>query len=1075
MTTPPPLPGGGGDPPSAASTISGHAFFDSQNDGTRDPSNPTDYGVYDVSVYLFDCLDNLVKTESTDVSGRYEFENLEPGEYYVDVPAVPSWYIFTEVWGGVNGVGGAYPNAQSAVDPDTGRTDCFVLEGGDEKDVSFGLRFDMTLATPPPTSSPSRKTFTAITSPPFPPTGSPTDSGLTAITSPPFPPTGSPADSPGLFATSPPFPPTASPTTLRPTESPTTFPPTASPITLRPTDSPTTLRPTGSPITLRPTVSPITQRPTDSPTTLPPSARPSVRLSVSPSGGPSSEPTAATSAGPSNAPSGATSEPPSSTPSTLRPTGYPTARPTPGPTAQPSPIPSGSPSSSPTTSARPSAAPTEGPTLEGEFVGPVSTQGLVMTIRGIGTLEDEDEWAEETRRYIMDFFNDVGGELGVWEVAVDITVKSQVSGGGDDGEGSSRRRRRRLRHRRHRDEMPRGRRLQASSSSASSQPYVEVTYNQRSMYKSADPEYYNGMYVATRPFDGRNTEYIDALGAMSPFYLDVTSVRSVTLDQADRQPTPPDAVRQPDGGGGDGGSGSSLNVWAIVGGVCGGLAFVLIVVAFVVVYRRRKQGQRRPSYGGGDPNIDHDLRGRGSGTSSSEFETVDLRGGNGNSSVASSSRRNSPESLNGASSSSSSPTGMVRKGGHDDGHPAPSPPVEPGPGEVAVDVVAPSGRLGVVVDTPPEGGPPYVCEIKPTSPIVDQIRLEDRIVAVDEKDVAGWSAVDVSKLLASRSRNPERRIRVLRDARLRDAADVARIVDDDDDMGESGEGEGSTTFLGDVTSEEEEDVVERAAASTPLPMAEIPLDDENVEEIDIIAPSGKLGVVLVTPEPPEVGPPYVFNIRADSILEGKARLGDRIIRVDGEGVQGMTAIAVSKLLGSKSENPERRITVLREIVEEKEEEPDTDNKDRSRASQDDSGASSSSSSSTSSTMTEDVASEPASDRAAAVTGDSAVAASASDPPVPINPNEERIEIFAPAGKLGVVVDSPPEGGSAYVSDIKEESPIRGEIRLGDRLISVDDEDVSKLKAIHVSMLLGSKSRNTKRKLTVLREIDDDDE
>ena len=50
----------------------------------------------------------------------------------------------------------------------------------------------------------------------------------------------------------------------------------------------------------------------------------------------------------------------------------------------------------------------------------------------------------------------------------------------------------------------------------------------------------------------------------------------------------------------------------------------------------------------------------------------------------------------------------------------------------------------------------------------------------------------------------------------------------------------------------------------------------------------------------------------------------------------------------------------------------------------------------------------------------------------------------------MVVDSPPEGGSAYVSDIKVESHIFGKINLGDRIISVDGEDVSKLKAIHVS-------------------------
>ena len=64
--------------------------------------------------------------------------------------------------------------------------------------------------------------------------------------------------------------------------------------------------------------------------------------------------------------------------------------------------------------------------------------------------------------------------------------------------------------------------------------------------------------------------------------------------------------------------------------------------------------------------------------------------------------------------------------------------------------------------------------------------------------------------------------------------------------------------------------------------------------------------------------------------------------------------------------------------------------------------------------------------------------------------QTRIIIVAPAGKLGVVVDSPPDGGLAYVSDIKTESPLMGQIMHGDRIMEVDGEDVSKLKAIHVS-------------------------
>ena len=54
------------------------------------------------------------------------------------------------------------------------------------------------------------------------------------------------------------------------------------------------------------------------------------------------------------------------------------------------------------------------------------------------------------------------------------------------------------------------------------------------------------------------------------------------------------------------------------------------------------------------------------------------------------------------------------------------------------------------------------------------------------------------------------------------------------------------------------------------------------------------------------------------------------------------------------------------------------------------------------------------------------------------------------GKLGVVVDSPPGGGAAYVSEVKDDSPLRNKIKLGDRITAVDGEDVRGLKAIHVS-------------------------
>ncbi|KAL7439048.1 hypothetical protein ACHAXH_004428 [Discostella pseudostelligera] len=71
--------------------------------------------------------------------------------------------------------------------------------------------------------------------------------------------------------------------------------------------------------------------------------------------------------------------------------------------------------------------------------------------------------------------------------------------------------------------------------------------------------------------------------------------------------------------------------------------------------------------------------------------------------------------------------------------------------------------------------------------------------------------------------------------------------------------------------------------------------------------------------------------------------------------------------------------------------------------------------------------------------------------------------------MGVVVASNPGSGLAYVSEIKDSCPIRDEIKVGDQILEVDGEDVSKMKAIHISMLIGSKSKNFERLITVLRD------
>jgi hypothetical protein len=81
--------------------------------------------------------------------------------------------------------------------------------------------------------------------------------------------------------------------------------------------------------------------------------------------------------------------------------------------------------------------------------------------------------------------------------------------------------------------------------------------------------------------------------------------------------------------------------------------------------------------------------------------------------------------------------------------------------------------------------------------------------------------------------------------------------------------------------------------------------------------------------------------------------------------------------------------------------------------------------------------------------------------------EEYIEIIAPAGKLGVVIDTPNDG-PPVVHAVKDSSPIENEIRVGDKLVAVDDEDVRRWSAIEVSKLISRKSAKSYRKLGIIR-------
>ena len=84
-----------------------------------------------------------------------------------------------------------------------------------------------------------------------------------------------------------------------------------------------------------------------------------------------------------------------------------------------------------------------------------------------------------------------------------------------------------------------------------------------------------------------------------------------------------------------------------------------------------------------------------------------------------------------------------------------------------------------------------------------------------------------------------------------------------------------------------------------------------------------------------------------------------------------------------------------------------------------------------------------------------------------NVKETIINIFAPPGKLGVVIDTP-DDGAPVVHAIKDTSVIADKLKVGDLLVAVDGEDVRKMTAIKVSKLISRKSINKTRKLSVIR-------
>jgi hypothetical protein len=85
-------------------------------------------------------------------------------------------------------------------------------------------------------------------------------------------------------------------------------------------------------------------------------------------------------------------------------------------------------------------------------------------------------------------------------------------------------------------------------------------------------------------------------------------------------------------------------------------------------------------------------------------------------------------------------------------------------------------------------------------------------------------------------------------------------------------------------------------------------------------------------------------------------------------------------------------------------------------------------------------------------------------------SEETFEVLAPPGLLGLVLQSSLEDGRPAVHSIKPRSVLADVVRVGDRLVSVDGEDVTIMRASDVSQLIAEKKNHEVRRLVFSRPV-----
>lgn len=180
-----------------------------------------------------------------------------------------------------------------------------------------------------------------------------------------------------------------------------------------------------------------------------------------------------------------------------------------------------------------------------------------------------------------------------------------------------------------------------------------------------------------------------------------------------------------------------------------------------------------------------------------------------------------------------------------------------------VTVIAPAGKLGIVIERSITTGGPMIKRVNETSTLYGKMMVNDQIIMIDEEDAVDMTSSAVADYLSKHADAEERKFI------------VKRLIPDDDD-----------------------DVPAVAAAAPP-----------SYEEVNVIASAGKLGIVIErTPKGP-----IIKTVHDQSPLKDQLMVGDSIVRIDEEDVKGMTSSQIADYL-VKNASKERTIVVSRLVA-----------------------------------------------------------------------------------------------------------------------------------------------------------------